>query len=239
MTPSDDHDFRNGLLKAIPPAELPRLSAHWELVALPKRKQIELPNRKIEDVYFPESGLVSIVSSANRITVEVGIIGPEGMTGSAAINLADRSPYHTFMQIEGTGYRLPVAALERAMEESAAIGKIFRNYAFVFQIQTSETAMTNARANIEARLARWLVMALDRLGGPDLPLTHDFLAVMMGTRRPGVTEAVHELANKGMIRGGRGSICVLDRNGLETQAGPYYGLTEREYRRLIGPLPQA
>jgi CRP-like cAMP-binding protein len=99
--------------------------------------------------------------------------------------------------------------------------------------QAMHTAIANARGGIDRRLARWLLMAHDRIGGDTLPLTHEFLAVMLAVRRPGVTETLHILANQKIIRAERGQIVVLDRKGLERSAGDFYGVPEAQYRRLI------
>jgi CRP-like cAMP-binding protein len=134
---------------------------------------------------------------------------------------------------------MPVHHLRRAMEQSRRLHNVLLRYSQAFMIQTSQTAVSNARATIEERLARWLLMAHDRTPDDNLALTHEFLALMMGSGRPGVTEAVHALAGKGLIRGERGNIVVLDRPGLIERAGAYYGVPEQEYARLLPEAGQA
>jgi CRP-like cAMP-binding protein len=167
------------------------------------------------------------------MTVEVGIIGREGMTGLAVLNGSDRSPYSTFMQVGGAGHRMSAHTLRRLLEHTG-LRSAFSRWAQAFMIQATQTTVANARATIEERLARWLLMSHDRVDGDELALTHEFLSLMMGAGRPGVTEAVHALSRKGLIRGGRGMIVILDRDGLLERAGSFYGTPESEYERLLG-----
>jgi CRP-like cAMP-binding protein len=104
----------------------------------------------------------------------------------------------------------------------------------VFMVQTAHTAIANARTKLDERLARWILMAHDRLSDKSLPLTHEFLSLMLGVRRAGVTEALHELTAQKLIQSARGSVVVLNRKGIERMAGAAYGTPEAEYRRLIG-----
>jgi len=120
------------------------------------------------------------------------------------------------------------------MERSASLRSILMHYTQAFMIQTSHTAVANARGSVEERLARWILMAHDRIEGDDIALTHEFLAIMLGTRRPGVTEGVQALSAKGFIRTDRGLITVIDRGGLLKRAGKLYGVPEAEYDRLLG-----
>ncbi len=225
--------FRNNLLSALSAEALAVLGGGLTETALPRRFQLEYPNRKIDHIYFPESGIASIVApSAPGMQVEVGIVGREGMTGISVVHATDRSPYSVYMQVEGAGHRIEAAIVAEAMQRSPECRRVFLGFAQLLLIQVSETAVANARGTIGQRLARWLLMVQDRVGGPEIPLTHEFLALMMGARRPGVTEAIHELSRQGLIAGARGKVDILDRPGLEEHAGRYYGIPEREQRRL-------
>ena len=117
--------------------------------------------------------------------------------------------------------------------------QVMIRYAHVFTTQLAQTALANGRAKIDARLARWLLMAADRLDNADMPLTHDLMAVMLGVRRPGVTDALHRLEGEHMIRAKRASVTITDRVALEAVAGGSYGVAEREYRRVMDPTPGA
>ncbi|MEJ1970768.1 MAG: Crp/Fnr family transcriptional regulator [Rhizomicrobium sp.] len=226
--------FHNRLLSALPARDLDTLRRQLVPVALPRRRQIELPNRPIEDVVFLESGITSIVSNPpHSPDVEVGIIGFEGMTGLAVVLGTDQSPYSAYMQVPGGGHSVAVGAVRELMDRSAECRQIFLNFAQTFLLQASQTAVANARATIGERLARWLLMAQDRVQGDEIPLTHEFLSLMIGIRRAGVTEAMSAFAREGLIKGSRGVTAIASRAGLMERAGRFYGLPEREYRRLF------
>lgn len=225
--------FSNRLFAALSPGDFALLRPHFEPVELPRLATLGHPGRRIDHVHFMEAGIASIVAVQSRVNVEVGLVGNEGMTGLEIVNDSNRSPYSTFMQIGGAAQRMPALKLRQLAEEHASLRRTLARYTQAFMIQVTQTAVANARATIEERLARWLLMARDRVPGDDIPLTHEFLSVMMGAGRPGVTAAIHVLAKKGMIRGGRGIVRVLDHEALRQQAGHYYGLAEREYDRLL------
>jgi hypothetical protein len=166
--------------------------------------------------------------------VEVGIVGRDGMSGIPIIMATDRSPNNVFVQVPGRGQRLSSERLRIAIEKSSSLHKLFLAFAHGFMTQTAHTAVANGRGKLEERLARWLLMAHDRLDGDELPLTHEFLSMMLGVRRAGVTTAFHLLEKKGLVGATRGLISVVDRGGLEETAGEYYGLSEKEYKRLTG-----
>jgi CRP-like cAMP-binding protein len=228
--------FHNRLLSAMSADDAERIHPQLEPVTLERHKSIEVANRKIENVYFPERGMLSVVggSGKQRREVEVGIIGSEGVSGLPVILGDDRSPNQTFVQIPGDGHRMPSAALRSSMAKSASIQALLLKYVQVFTVQSTNTVIANARGTIEERLARWVLMAQDRVEGKELPLTHEFLSLMLAVRRPGVTEALHALSQRGLISHGRGIIEVVDREGLLERANGLYGVPEAEYKRLIG-----
>jgi CRP-like cAMP-binding protein len=119
------------------------------------------------------------------------------------------------------------------MDASKSLHGLLLRYVHAFTVQTAHTAISNARAMIDERLSRWILMAHDRIDGNTLALTHEFLALMLGVRRPGVTEALQSLSNQGLIETHRGEIVILDRQGIERKAGKFYGVPEAEYHRLI------
>jgi CRP-like cAMP-binding protein len=233
LVSSNDHQG-NRLLGALEPDDFALLAPHLELIDLPRLKKLELPSRRIEHAYFFGSGIASIVSVQAAASVEVGIIGCEGMTGGPIINGNSHSPYQAYMQVAGAGHRIAAEHLTGAFGQSRSLHAMCLRFNQTFLIQATQTAVSNARATIEERLARWLLMAHDRVPSHQIPLTHEFLAMMMGAGRPGVTEAIHALASKGLIRGERGMVVMIDRDGLIERAGAYYGLPEREYERLLG-----
>jgi CRP-like cAMP-binding protein len=226
---------RNRLLAALAPADFELLQSRLETVPLKLRQELERPNRAIDDVYFPDIGIASVVAvQSNDTRVEVGLIGCEGMTGTAVVLGNDRSPHETYMQVAGEGQRISAPKLREAMRASESLHGVLLRYVQVFMVQTAHTAIANARAKLDARLARWLLMAHDRVRHNTLPLTHEFLALMLGVRRAGVTEALHSLESQNLIDAGRGEVVVRDRKGMERIAGGAYGKPEAEFRRLIG-----
>jgi CRP-like cAMP-binding protein len=225
--------FRNRLLSALAPVDLARLSPALEPITLTLRKHIEIPNRNIENVCFVEHGIISVVAPRGDAEVEIGLVGFEGVTGLAVVLGSDRSPNSTYVQVEGDGVSIAAAGLRSAMGEIEGLRVVLLKYAQAFLIQTADTAASNASASVEERLARWLLMAHDRVEGNEIALTHEFLALMLGSRRAGVTEAVHRLTEAGMIQSTRGIVVVLDRKALEENAGRFYGVAEKEFDRLI------
>ena len=209
----------------------PQLSA----VDLPLRKQLEMSRRPIEHVYFPDSGIISVVANGdNKQSIEVGLIGREGMTGLAIVMGTDRSPHQTFVQSAGRGWRIRSDDLRAAIGNSATLHQRCLLYGHAFLLQTGYTAMANGRSKIEDRLARWLLMAHDRVDGDTLALTHEFLSIMLGVRRPGVTHALNLLERMGLIQASRGTITIIDRDGLIESSNGAYGAPEAEFKRLFG-----
>ena len=225
----------NRLLASLSTNDFDLLEPHLEAVALELRKSLERPNRRIEAVYFPELGFASVVAvQPDGKQAEVGLIGSEGMTGLPIVLGNHRSPHATYIQAPGTGRCIAATKLRQAIKTSPSLRNSLLKFVQAFGVQTSHTAVSNAQSRLDVRLARWLLMAHDRMRDDTLPLTHEFLSLMLGVRRPGVTEALHALREQGLIVYGRGLITVKDRKGMERRAGKAYGTPEAEYRRLIG-----
>jgi CRP-like cAMP-binding protein len=225
----------NRLLAALQPADLALLEPHLTAVTLALRCSLETPNQPIEDIYFLGAGIASVVAvQSNDTRVEIGLIGREGMSGASVLLGNGQSPHSTYIQAIGAGWRMPAGELRKAVRESASLQRILLKYVQSFMVQTAHTAIANARAKLPERLARWILMAQDRMSGDTLVLTHEFLGLMLAVRRAGVTEALQNLQSRQFIRAQRGMITVLDREGLRGIAGDFYGLPEQEYRRLIG-----
>jgi CRP-like cAMP-binding protein len=224
----------NRLLARLPQEEFGLLLPHLTAVDLPVRKQLERRNKLIEAAYFIEHGFASVVANGTGRSIEVGLVGREGMTGLSIILGSDRSPHETFMQIGGDGQRISSADLRRAIAQSPALHRALLLYCHAFMIQTAQTALANGRSKMEERLARWLLMAQDRLDGDDVPLTHEFLSVMLGVRRPGVTVALSLLEKKGLVHAKRSAVVIINREGLRKISNGAYGAPEAEFRRLLG-----
>jgi CRP-like cAMP-binding protein len=232
MSPSATPAFRNQLLASLRADDLALLQPALQLVDLPLTTVLEEAGVPIEHVYFLESGFASVVTGI-KVQIEIGLIGREGMSGLSIVMDDDRSVNQTFMQAGGTALRLTAAELRTALGDSPSLRSSLLRYAQAFIVQTSQTALVNGRAKLEARLARWLLMAHDRFEQGDFPFTHRFIAMMLGVRRAGVTDALHILEGRGLIKARRGQITVIDRKGLHATADPSYGVPEAEYARLV------
>ena len=192
-------------------------------VDLKLRQSLARPRHTIDHVYFIESGFASVVANgSNKPSIEVGIIGREGMTGLGVVLGNDRAQHATFIQAPGKGLRISATRLRDADERSVALHRAMLRYAQAFLAQTTTTALANGRSKAEERLARWLLMADDRIDSDELPLTHEFLGLMLGSPRPGVTLAVQALENEGLIAARRGRITVVNRKALEKRSNGTY-----------------
>jgi CRP-like cAMP-binding protein len=208
--------IKNRILSRLSRADFALLEPHLVPVDLPVLTQLETGNKRIDSAYFIERGFASVVADgSDEGGIEVGIIGREGMTGLAVVMGHDRSPHDTYVQAAGAGQRISAAKLRSALDQSVSLHRALLRYAHAFHIQTSHTALANGRSKNSERLARWLLMADDRIDGGELPLTHKLLSIMLGVHRPGVTVAVRALEHAGLIRAGRGVITIVDRKGLE------------------------
>src|SRR6478752_4741035 len=216
MVPLSPNFRRNKLLAALSNTDLALLQPHLEPVELEIRKVLESPNKPIKHSYFIERGLASIVAGNSHKRLEVGLIGSEGMTGIPIVLGNDRSTNENFIQVAGEGFRIPSDKLREAMRQSRPLEKAFLKFAHSYFNQTANTAFSNGTASLEERLASWLLMANDRLDGDEIPLTHEFLSLMLGVRRAGVTVALNYLEHRGVISLSRGQIVITDRDGLKS-----------------------
>ena len=193
------------------------------------------PGKPIERCYFLESGVASVVSTtSDGKQAEIGIIGREGMIDVVTVMGGASSPLEVFMQMPGDAYSIPTGELVALADESRSFRRLLLGFAHSFLIQVSHTALATVTLNIEDRLARWLLMSCDRLERDSFPVTHEFMSLMLGVRRAGVTDALGSLAAAGHIATSRGQITILDRRGLEKRAGDSYGIPEANYRDLVG-----
>lgn len=209
--------------------------AHVELAP---QNALEVANRNVNSIYFIERGFASVVADdADGGIIEVGLIGPEGMTGLAVVHGAETTPFSTLVQGGGTAVRVEPDRLRSALVDSPSLQQLFMRYAQAFAIQLASTASANGRLLLEQRVARWLLMVGDRLG-ESFQITHEFLAVMLAVRRAGVTRALQDLEARGLIRTMRGIVAIADRAGLAEFTNGAYGLAEREYQALLGQLDE-
>ena len=233
--PQPEFQSSNRLLTMMSTDDLALLTPHLSQVALDVRTFVEQPNKPIPWMYFMENGVTSVVAiSGHERSIEAGLVGREGVTGAMVILGDDRSPNQSYIQIAGGAQRIGVDEIRGAMDASASLTKLLLRYVQTFMIQTAHTALANGSAKIEERLARWILMAQDRMDDNELLLTHEFMSTMLGVRRPGVTDTLHALEGRGLIRCSRGQVRVIDREGLVEAAGGCYGVPEAEYARLLG-----
>ena len=238
MDPLQQSNVGNLLLRYCAPEDFELLRPHLTRQDLPTHTVVARPNEPIEFVYFPEGGVVSIVAEQEGgDKVEVGLIGLEGVSGTAVLLDAEQSPQTSMIQIDGAPALIMEASrLVRICEERPSLRKLFLRFAQSLNVQAATTAAANAHLALPERLARWLLMCHDRVGGDQLELTHEFMSMMLAVRRSSVTVTLHALEGTRAIRGTRGAVTVLDRERLEEIAGHSYGEAEAEYRRLVGPF---
>lgn len=216
--------LHNQLLARLAAEDFSLLAPSLEPVVLAPGRDLERANIPIEYAYFLETGIISIVATApSGRKVEVGILGFEGMTGLAVVLGDDSSPNETFVQIPGKGFRIATPSLREALSNSRSLHFSFLRFSHSFLKQACRTALVNGQAKIEERLARWLLMVDDRVDSNKFALTHDFLATMLGVRRPSVTVALHMLEYRGLIRAHRAEISIVDRHGLIALTKGFYG----------------
>ena len=229
------HDrSKNHILSRLSAEDFGLLAPCLTSVDLPLRKQLEERNTLIENAYFIECGLASVVANGTgHRGVEVGIIGREGMTGLAIIMATDRSPHETFMQSAGGGQRITAADLRKTMEKSATLHRSLLQYRHAFVVQTAYTALSNSRSKVEERLARWLLMAHDRADGNELHSNPRVSGHHVGDSPPWRHQRAQLPGKTGLGCGEAGTISIVDRHGLEEAANGAYGAPEAELRRLF------
>jgi CRP-like cAMP-binding protein len=225
---------KNLILDSMSEEDLKLIEPDLHLLDLPLRYRLGVPGVAVEWVYFVDDGIASMTSRVrNDVPVEIGLVGREGVA-NISILLGSQEPIsNTYMQVSGSGRRLAVDRLHAAVAQSPTLHALLLKSLHVLMVQTAATALANGRATISERLARWLLMARDRLDQDEMPLTHEFLAMMLGVRRPGVTVALRDFERQGLVSGTRGTVTILDRAGLEILANGYYGFPEAEWRRMF------
>src|SRR5580704_1653119 len=221
------------ILLSISDSDYASLRPHLEYVSLPNHLVLHEAGGKLEFAYFPNRGLISlVVVMKDGKTAEAGIVGNEGFTGTLAAVGLSRSPLHTVVQITGDGFRVEVGALQNTLESAPHLQLMLSRYAAIRGMQVAQTAACNRLHDIGQRLARWLLMTQDRVHSGSLPITHDFLATMLGTDRPSVSLAAGVLQRRGIIEYTRGAVKVVNRKNLEDVACECYAVI-REFDGMI------
>lgn len=226
---------RNRILNALTRPEYDRLTTHLEPVRMSAGEVLCRPEQPITHVYFPERGTVSLVSTfEDGGSVEVGMVGNEGMFGVCVFLGTVSTPLLAQVQMAGEGLRMRADVIRKEFKKGGQLQDLLLRYTQAFIAQIAQTAACNRAHPVDGRLAKWLLMCADRSHSQDLGLTHEFIATMLGIRRAGVTEAAGTLHRAGLISNTRGHITILDREGLETKSCECYPIVKKEFDRLVG-----
>jgi CRP-like cAMP-binding protein len=213
--------FKNAILSHLSPDVVAQLTPDPLRLAL--RLVLYEPNKPIAYAYFPEEGVISVVAQLeNGSSIEIGTIGREGLAGSVLLLGVESVPFRHFIQIEGFGHRVSARRFLNVVKESAELRDRVLRYEASFRTQTMQGMACNGMHNVEQRCCRWLLMTRDRVDSNDLKLTHEFLGLMLGVRRPSVTDVLAPLQTAGLVKSNRGTITILDRSGLEKRVCECY-----------------
>ena len=225
----------NSLIAALPRADRVRVVDACEPAELAFGATVYAAGDPITHVYFPTSGYVSLITPPMAAeSLEVGMVGSEGVFGITLMLGVRTSPLLCLVQGEGDALRMPSRRFANVMAESGAFRGALNRYLFVLTSQLAQTAACNRSHLLRARTARWLLMTHERAGGDSFRLTHQFLAYMLGVRRSGVTNVAGELQDQGLIRYSRGVVAVLDRAGLQAVSCPCYDAVRATYQKYLG-----
>ena len=227
----------NRLIAALPRRSQRRLLASCELVDLQFAAVVCVEGKPLEDVYFPQDSVISLVTVlADGARLEVGIIGNEGMLGTSILLGVNLSPQRAIVQGSGPALRMSVATFRRHCKQDSDLREVMNRYVHVLMEQLALTAACTRYHRVESRLARWLMMTRERVGSDRFHLTHEFLAYMLGVRRAGVTYAARSLHAQGLIEYRRGAITILDAAGLKKASCTCYLRGNRIYERTLGSV---
>lgn len=224
----------NRLLAALPAKDRKALLASCDKVDLVFGQVLDEQGGRIGHVYFPIRSYISLVTrAAGETSLEVGLVGDEGMHGISLVLGVERSPLHALVQGAGPALRLSAAAFRRECAARPSLQRALNRYLYVLMSQLAQTAACTRFHLIEARLARWLLMTQDRAHSDTFNVTHEFLAWMLGVRRVGVTAAASALQRRNLITYSRGLVTVLNRRGLEEASCPCYQVNKNVYDRML------
>lgn len=226
--------MKNRLLGALPTAELQRVLSRLEVVSLEQKQTLYQVDEPIRHVFFPESAVLSLLITLRQGgSIEVGTVGREGMAGLPVFLSDGRSTVTVVAQIPGTAYRAAAADLHAIASLDRPMHGLLMRYTHAALAQVQQTAACNSAHRVEQRCARWMLMTRDRVDADDFPVTHDFLASMLGVRRSGVTVAMRTLKDAGLVRYTRGRVHLVDRAGLEGASCECYRVVRAQFERLI------
>jgi CRP-like cAMP-binding protein len=229
---SGPQEIQNAILRDIPKKERDSVLAKAQFVELPNHTVLNEISQPIKFAYFIDDGLASILNvMADGKMVEVGLAGKEGFIGLPLLVDFESSPTQVVMQVKGSGYRISAEDFKDVLRNSPRLNRILQRFSQVLGMQATQIAACNRLHGVEERLARWLLMSQDRLGGDIVPLTQEFLAHMLGTRRASVTDAAGALQKRGLIAYRRGNVKINDRHRLEEVSCECYQVMVRQSYR--------
>ncbi|MEO7743542.1 MAG: Crp/Fnr family transcriptional regulator [Usitatibacter sp.] len=229
-----DEPKRNLLLAALAPAELKRMRQHLERVDMPLGKVVYEAGRLVEHVYFPTTGIVSLLYVLeNGATAEIAVVGNEGVVGISIFMGGESTPSRAVVQSAGSAYRLSSQWVRDEFARGGPMQHLMLRYTQSLITQMAQTAICNRHHSVDQQLCRWLLLSIDRLPDPEILMTQELIANMLGVRREGVTEAAGKLQNAGVITYRRGHIKVLDRKQLESMSCECYEVVRVETARLL------
>jgi CRP-like cAMP-binding protein len=225
----------NKLLAAVPREEYERLLPNLEAISLSFKQYIYEPNEPIDYVYFPNWGVVSMLTvMEDGGAVEVATVGNEGMIGIHVLLGTDRVSTEAFVQVPGDALRMKVDVFKNEVFPGSPLHNLLLRYTQTLIAQLSQSAACNRLHSVEKRACRWLLLTHDRVESDQFPMTHEFLSEMLGVRRASVSEVAATLQKAGLIRYQRGKMTICDRKGLESGSCECYEVFKREYARLVG-----
>jgi len=230
---------KNHLLAALPPDVWGRWEPALEAVDMPLGQVLYESGVAMSHVYFPATSIVSLLYvMEDGASAEIAVVGNEGIVGVSLFMGGETTPSRSVVQSAGRGHRMRSQFLKDEFSRSSPVLHLLLRYTQALITQMAQTAVCNRHHSLDQQLCRWLLLSLDRLEGPELSMTQELIANMLGVRREGVTEAASQLQRAGLIRYRRGHIMVLDRVGLEARTCECYAVVKKEYDRLL-PLSTA
>jgi CRP-like cAMP-binding protein len=227
----------NHLLAALPVLQWQRWLPHLEPVELSLGQVLSESCATLSHVYFPTTAIVSLLYvMESGSSAEIAVVGNEGIVGISLFMGGGSTPSRAVVQSAGHGFRLAAKLMKDEFDSAGPVLHLLLRYTQALITQMAQTAVCNRHHSLDQQLCRWLLLSLDRLQGPELVMTQELIANMLGVRREGVTESAHKLQQTGLIRYFRGRITVLDRIGLEKRTCECYAVVKKEYDRLLPDL---
>src|SRR4051812_39046625 len=234
ISPPSRLESRNAILSRCNSDEFADLHRNLNLIDLPIRHVLYEPNQPIEHAYFVETGMVSVVAQMlDGNSIEVGTVGREGILGGILLLGIRRNSTRCFTQIAGQAHRIDTATLLREAERHPELRRLILRYESLLLTQSMQGVACNGLHNVHQRCCRWILMACDRCGSKDIPLTHEFLALMLGALRASVTDVLGPLQDAKLITSVRGHIKILDAEGLEKGACECYRIVADQERAML------